>query len=149
MERQLYDALLQVKTLQKIIELLHQNNWDPRILNREDTAEECVTVNEDFDVTCNNENHENSSASLIIVALPSGLPVYDSKFKFIAQADSPSRWSDVVAYMKMCDYQPVNHSKSAALYSIPTIINGQVLPMVKSTTEQTIKEVSHEFQCDK
>jgi hypothetical protein len=39
MKRQLHDALLQLKSLQKIIELLQQDNADPRILNHEDTAD--------------------------------------------------------------------------------------------------------------
>jgi hypothetical protein len=97
MEKQLYDVLLQVKTLQKIIELLHQDDGDPKILNREDTADECVTVNEDFDVSCNNGNHGNSSAPLMTGALSSGLPAYGSKFKLIANANPPSKCSDVVA----------------------------------------------------
>jgi hypothetical protein len=77
MKRQLDDSLLRVKSLQKIIELLHQSNGDLRVLNQEDTADECVTVNEDFAVSCDNEHHGNSSASLMTSALPSGLPVYD------------------------------------------------------------------------
>jgi hypothetical protein len=50
-------------SLQKIIELLHQDNGQLSILNQEDTADECVTVNEDFDVSCDKEHHGNSSAS--------------------------------------------------------------------------------------
>jgi hypothetical protein len=124
MKRQLDDSLLRVKSLLKIIELLHQSNGDLRVLNQEDTADECVTVNEDFAVSCDNEHHGNSSAPLMTSALPSGLPVYGCMFKFIAQADSSRKCSDVVAYKKRSDYKPVNKGKSAALYSIPVIISG-------------------------
>jgi hypothetical protein len=41
-KRQLDDALLQLKSLQKIIELLQQDNGDSRVLNHEDTADKSV-----------------------------------------------------------------------------------------------------------
>jgi hypothetical protein len=128
-----------VKTLQKIIEMLHQDNGNPKIPNREDTADECVNVNEDFDASCITGDHGNGNASLMTAALSFGPPVYDSKFKLIAKVNPHSKCSDVVAYKKMCDYQAVNQGKSAALYSIPIIINGQVIPADKPTTEQKTK----------
>jgi hypothetical protein len=56
MKRQLDDALLQLKSLQKIIELLQQDNADPRILNHEDTADKYVIANEDKDVFCDTKH---------------------------------------------------------------------------------------------
>jgi hypothetical protein len=45
-----------------------------------------VIVNEDLDVFCDTKHRGNSSISPVTVALPSGLPAFDSKF--IPQADS-------------------------------------------------------------
>jgi hypothetical protein len=45
----------------------------------------------------------------------------------------------------MCDYQAVNQGKSAALYSIPIIINGQVIPADKPRTEQNTKRLVMNF----
>jgi hypothetical protein len=89
MKRQLDDVLLQLKSLQKIIELLQQDNGDSRILNHEDTADKCVIVNEDLDLFCDAKHRGNCNVLPVTVALPSSLPVLDSKF--IAQADSLSK----------------------------------------------------------
>jgi hypothetical protein len=62
------------------------------------------------------------------------MPAFNSKF--IAQPDSPSKWLDMVACKKWCGHQSVSQVKSAALYNIPTIINGKVLPMDKLTIKQ-------------
>jgi hypothetical protein len=42
----------------------------------------------------------------------------------------------VVACKKWCGHQSVSEVKSAALYNIPTVINGQVLPTDKLTIKQ-------------
>jgi hypothetical protein len=93
-----------------------------------------VIVTEDLDLFCDTKHHGNSSVSSVAAALPSSLPVLDSKF--IAQADSLSKWSDVVACKKRHGHQSVSQVKSAALYNIQTIINGQVLAMDKLTIKQ-------------
>jgi hypothetical protein len=134
MKRQLDDALLQLKSLQKIIELLQQDNGDSRILNHEETADKCGTVTEDLDLFCDAKHRENCNVSPVTVALPPSVPVLDSKF--IAQADSLSKWSDVVACKRRCGHQSVSQVKSAAIYNIPTIINGQVLSTDKLTIQQ-------------
>jgi hypothetical protein len=93
-----------------------------------------VIVSEDPDLFCDTKHCGNSSVSQVTVALPSSQPVLDSKF--ITQADSPSKWSDVVACKKRCGHQSVSQVKSVALCNILTIINGQVL----STDKLTIKQ---------
>jgi hypothetical protein len=144
MKRQLDDALLQLKSLQKIIELLQQDNRDSKVVNREGTADKGAILNyKEVKAACSNSSFSisnkpcKSDLDIVIsdkVDLDS--PAIDSKT--IVQADSPIKWSDVVAGRKRFNHRSASQVKSAPLYNIPTIINGQVLPMDKLAPKQMI-----------
>jgi hypothetical protein len=70
----------------------------PEYLTTKITADKYVIVNKDLDLFCDTKHCGNSSVSPVTVALPSSLPAFD--YKFIAQAESLSRWSDVVVCKK-------------------------------------------------
>jgi hypothetical protein len=64
MKRQLDDALLQLKCLQKIIELLQQDSGDSKIVNHEGTADKGAVMNyKEVKIACSNNSFSISNKS--------------------------------------------------------------------------------------
>jgi hypothetical protein len=157
MKRQLDYALLQLKSLQKITELLQQDSEVPKTVNLGGIADKCVIANHkevenahpnssssitsklfesDLNNVSNNDEALNllndtrhrGNSSISSVNVEPSSSMSTSNSKIISQVNSSVKWSDVAAgRVKHC-----HQSTSASLYNIPTVINGQVLPTGKS-----------------